>query len=149
MSSVVSASLLYLLVTLLWAQSAIDVPSLNTSKSQKDVIVVKRVAEAWVSLIDREAYDESWDRTAAVFKARIKKEQWIEDLERNRRPLGKVRSRKLLTAVYVSDLPDSPRGEYVLLNYEVAFESDVSIREIIIPYLAADGEWLVAGYSLQ
>ena len=117
--------------------------------SEKDVVNVKRIAEAWVSLIDREAYDESWDRTAEVFRTRVKKEQWIEDLNTNRKPLGKVRSRKLLTAVYVSDLPDSPRGEYVLLDYEVAFETDVPIRETIIPYLAVDGEWRVAGYSLK
>jgi len=122
---------------------------LETAASEKDVLNVKRVAEAWVSLIDREAYDESWDRTAEVFRTRVKKEQWIEDLNTNRKPLGKVRSRKLLTAVYVSDLPDSPRGEYVLLDYEVAFESDVPIRETIIPYLAVDGEWRVAGYSLK
>ena len=122
---------------------------LVTVASERDVVIVKRVAEAWVSLIDREAYDESWDRTAEVFKTRVKKEQWIEDLKANRRPLGKVRSRKLLTAVYVSDLPDSPRGEYVLLDYEVAFETDIPIREIIIPYLAVDGEWRVAGYSLK
>jgi hypothetical protein len=115
----------------------------------RDVVTVTRVAEAWVSLIDREAYDESWDRTAEVFRTRVKKEQWIQDLEVNRRPLGKVQSRKLLTAVYVSDLPDSPRGEYVLLDYEVAFETDVPIREVIIPFLAADGEWRVAGYSLK
>jgi len=121
----------------------------ETVASERDVVIVKRVAEAWVSLIDREAYDESWDRTAEVFKTRVKKEQWIEDLKANRRPLGKVSSRKLQTAVYVSDLPDSPRGEYVLLHYEVAFETDVPIREIIIPYLAADGVWRVAGYSLK
>jgi hypothetical protein len=122
---------------------------LETTASARDVATVKRVAEAWVSLIDREEYDESWDRTAEVFKARVKKDQWVEDLRSNRKPLGKVRSRKLLTAVYVSDLPDSPRGEYVLLDYEVAFETDLPIREIIIPYLAEDGEWRVAGYSLK
>jgi hypothetical protein len=122
---------------------------LETAAWERDVVTVKRVAEAWVSLIDREEYDESWDRTAEVFQTRVKKAQWIEDLKANRKPLGKVRSRKLLTAVYVSDLPDSPRGEYVLLDYEVAFETDVPIREIIIPYLAPDGEWRVAGYSLK
>jgi hypothetical protein len=130
------------------ATHPIGVQFLETT-TERDVITVKRVAEAWISLIDREAYDESWDRTAEVFKTRVKKEQWIEDLKANRRPLGKVRSRKLLTAVYVSDLPDSPRGEYVLLDYEVAFETDVPFREIIIPYLAGDGEWRVAGYSLK
>jgi len=128
---------------------SIGVQLLETIVAERDVITVKRVAEAWISLIDRGAYDESWDRTAEVFKTRVKREQWIEDLNVNRRPLGKVRSRKLLTAVYVSDLPDSPRGEYVLLDYEVAFETDVPIREIIIPYLAPDGEWRVAGYSLK
>jgi hypothetical protein len=120
-----------------------------TSVSERDVVTVKRVAEAWISLIDRQEYDESWDRTAEVFRSRVKKEQWIEDLETNRKPLGKVRSRKLLTAIYVSDLPDSPRGEYALLDYEVAFETDAGIHEIIIPYLAGDGEWRVAGYSLK
>jgi hypothetical protein len=122
---------------------------LETTASERDVGSVKRVAEAWVSLIDREAYDESWDRTAEVFKIRVKKDQWIEDLKANRKPLGKVRSRKLISVVYVSDLPDAPRGDYVLLDYEVAFEIDVPIREIIIPYFAPDGEWRVAGYSLK
>jgi hypothetical protein len=144
---------LFWLFSLLWSGVAWTNPVNTqfeiTSAGEKDVVTVKRVAEAWISLIDREAYDESWDRTAEVFRSRVKKEQWIDDLNTNRKPLGKVRYRKLLTAVYVSDLPDSPRGEYVLLQYEVAFEADEAIQEIIIPYLAGDGEWRVAGYSLK
>jgi hypothetical protein len=148
-SSFALSWLLTLLCVGLTSTSPVKTQLEITSVSERDVVTVKRVAEAWISLIDREAYDESWDRTAEVFRSRVKKDQWIEDLKTNRKPLGTVRSRKLLTAVYVSDLPDSPRGQYVLLDYEVAFQTDAATHEVIIPYLAGDGEWRVAGYSLK
>jgi hypothetical protein len=129
--------------------SALLGQSTSVLTSEHDVALVNRVAESWVSLLDTGLYDESWERSGAIFRARVDKELWIKQLKMNRETLGKLRSRKLLSATYLADLPDSPRGDYVILEYAVSFEHDASGREIIIPYLTEDGDWSVAGYYLK
>ena len=51
--------------------------------------------EAWLAIIDGGDYAQSWETAAAYFQRHISKEEWVRQLEKVRRPLGKVRSRKL------------------------------------------------------
>jgi hypothetical protein len=138
-----------LAVGVLFYAGALFGQSPSVSAAERAIAHVKRVAESWVSLIDRGFYGDGWDRTARTFKARIDREEWLTDVREHRATLGKIKSRTFLTGTHVTDPPDSPPGEYVVLEYEVAFEHDSSIRETIIPYLSDDGEWYVAGYFIH
>jgi hypothetical protein len=43
-------------------------------------------------------------------------------LEATRTPLGKIISRTVKSAVYTTNLPGAPDGQYVVIQYESSFE---------------------------
>ena len=106
-------------------------------------------AEAWLNLVDGGEYPESWDEAARYFKTVVNKEQWQESLIAIRTPLGKVVSRKLVSAQYTTSLPGTPDGEYVVVQYETSFENKKSAIETVTPILNKDGEWRVSGYYIR
>jgi hypothetical protein len=76
------------------------------SAGEHDMQAVRRVAESWLALIDRGAYEESWDRIADIFRDRLEKGQWLEKLKANRGLLGGVKLREFRSAQYVIELAD-------------------------------------------
>ena len=106
-------------------------------------------AIAWLSLVDRGKYAESWAESASAFKGTVKKETWIENAKGVRIPLGKITSRKLLSSKYTRTLPGAPDGEYVVIQYRTSFEKKQSAVETITPMLDKDGKWRVAGYFIE
>ena len=76
----------------------------------------QRAATAWLALTDGGKYAESWDSSAALFKAAITKPDWEKALKSARSPLGALKSRKLKSATFARSLPGAPAGEYVSSN---------------------------------
>ena len=56
-------------------------------------------AESWLSLVDDGKYGESWTEASEVFRNAITQEQWEQALLKVRKPLGKLISRKMKSAV--------------------------------------------------
>jgi Protein of unknown function (DUF4019) len=106
-------------------------------------------AEAWLAQVDAGSYAESWDEAAALFRKAITKDAWKQALEASRAPLGAVKSRRLRTAEYYTQLPGAPDGEYVVLQYDTVFEKKATAVETITPALDADGHWRVSGYYIR
>ncbi len=104
---------------------------------------------AWLDLLDREQYEESWETASDYFKNVISKEEWVRSLTGVRKPLGKVISRTIKTKEYTKTLPGAPDGEYVVIQYETSFENKTSAIETVTPMLAKDGEWRVSGYYIR
>ncbi len=111
--------------------------------------VAQQSAEAWLALTDSGTYGESWQQSASLFKAVVTQSQWDTAMRASREPLGKVVSRKLLSAAYTHSLPGAPDGEYVVIQYETRFEHKQSAVEIITPVLDKDGKWRVSGYFIK
>jgi hypothetical protein len=109
----------------------------------------RRLAEVWLSLVDRGEYAETWDRAAPILRTRVAEEEWIRFLETTRARMGKPKSRKFSSAHHVTELPVNPPGEYVVVEYEALFPNGLSSHEVIIVALDADGEWYVADYYLR
>ncbi|MDI6792616.1 MAG: DUF4019 domain-containing protein [bacterium] len=106
-------------------------------------------AQAWLSLADSEKYVESWEEAAEYFKSAISKDKWQETIQAVREPLGKTVSRKLKSKRYMTSLPGVPDGEYVVIQYNTAFENKKSAIETITPMLDKDGKWRVSGYYIK
>ena len=106
-------------------------------------------AQSWLALVDGGKYGESWDAAAALFKGATSRSQWEAALEKVRRPLGKVVSRKLLGAKFMNELPNAPKGEYVVIQYDTAFENKAGAVETITPMKDRDGSWRVSGYYIR
>jgi hypothetical protein len=106
-------------------------------------------ARAWLGTVDAGQYGASWDQAAALFRAAITRPQWEAALEKVRRPLGKVVSRKLRGAKFMTELPNAPAGEYVVIQYDTGFENAPGKTETITPMKDKDGVWRVSGYYIK
>lgn len=106
-------------------------------------------SKAWLSLVDEGKYSESWDEAAQYFRLAMSKEQWQASSKAVRTPLGKVVSRNLKSKQYTQTLPGAPDGEYVVIQYETAFENKKSAIETITPMLDKNGEWRISGYYIK
>ena len=105
-------------------------------------------AERWLALVDAGSYGDSYDAAAAVFKKALTKEQWIEAVGKARGPFGKLDSRRLLGSKLVTELPNAPKGEYDVIQYEAQFPGATAI-ETITPMKDSDGSWRVSGYYIR
>jgi len=107
------------------------------------------VAKAWLLLVDEGKYSESWNETATYFKGAVTMDSWMKSMQSFRQPLGKVKSRKLMSKKYTKTLPGAPDGEYVVIQYRSSFENMKSALETITPMLDKDGKWKVSGYYIK
>jgi Protein of unknown function (DUF4019) len=109
----------------------------------------QKAAESWLSLVDEGKYGQSWDEAAAFFKSKVPKQQWEGMLNQVRAPLGKTQSRKLKGAKYTTELPNVPKGEYVVIQYDTSFENKGPAVETVVPMKEEDGSWRVSGYHVR
>jgi hypothetical protein len=132
----------FALTLLLGICSAAQVP-------QKPEQLAQQSSNAWLALVDSGKYADSWQEASQLFKAAVTKEKWQDALHTVRDPLGKMLSRKLMSATYKTTLPGAPDGEYVVIQYESTFEHKQAAVETVIPMLDKDGKWRVSGYYIK
>jgi hypothetical protein len=108
-----------------------------------------QVVESWLALVDDEKYLESWEGLASLFKKNVMKEEWVNDLNRFRKPLGKLLDRKLVNKQQAESAPEDPVGEYLIFQYETSFENKKSIVEAVSAIKDDDGKWRILGYGIQ
>lgn len=118
----------------------------NESEKEKAAITS---AEKWLSIVDEGKYIESWKASSDNFKQAIKQDQWEQALQSARKPLGKLVSRKLMSASYTTSLPGAPDGEYVVIQFNTSFEKKNSGIETVTPKMDLDGMWRVSGYYIK
>jgi hypothetical protein len=116
---------------------------------EEETDAAKIAASSWVKLIDTDKYSESWDQAAQLFKEHVTKEQWQNALNQVRSPLGKLESRTLKSVYYTKTLPGVPDGDYVVIQYDTAFERKKLSVETVTPMKEKDGRWRVSGYFIK
>ncbi|MGH9631146.1 MAG: DUF4019 domain-containing protein [Bryobacteraceae bacterium] len=118
--------------------------------AQDDAVQAARAsADSWLELVDAGKYAESWEAAAAIFKKQVSKEQWVDAVGEVRKPLGKVKSRKLASATPREDLPNAPPGQYVIIQFDTVFENREGAVETIVPAQDEAGNWKVSGYFVK
>ena len=108
-----------------------------------------QAARSWLALVDRGDYGQSWQEAAAFFKSKISETDWKNALQQVRAPLGAVGNRTLTGSMYETEVPNAPRGEYVIIQYKTGFASGGTVIETITPMLDKDGKWRVSGYFVK
>jgi hypothetical protein len=106
-------------------------------------------ADQWLKLVDDGQYAESWDGTAELFKRAVEKDSWDKQLNAVREPLGKLISREIIKKEYMTSVPGTPDGEYVVIQYSTNFENKKNAIETVTPMKDKDGEWRVSGYYIK
>ncbi len=108
----------------------------------------EHVAQTWLVLVDRGDYGQSWQDAALFFQSKVSKADWQNALQQVRAPLGAAAHRTLAGSVYQTDLPNAPKGEYVIVQFKTAFVNGAFI-ETVTPMLEKDGKWRVSGYFVK
>jgi hypothetical protein len=114
-----------------------------------DVRPASRAADAWLELVDTGRYGASWETAAASFKDAIERVKWEVMVDGVRGKLGVVVKRKLRTARHTRNLPNSPEGEYVVIENVTHFENRPLSTETLSLMRQKDGSWRVSGYFIH
>jgi Protein of unknown function (DUF4019) len=122
-------------------------PALAQANEKQEAAIA--AAQQWLTLIDGGDYAESWQEAAAFFRNAISENQWEQSLTAARQPLGGLISRKVKSAIYTTSLPDAPDGEYVVIQFDTAFENKKSAIETVTPMHENNGGWRVSGYFIK
>jgi len=105
--------------------------------------------EAWLSLVDAQNYAASWDTAATLFKNAVTQEKWQAAVQTARAPLGPMKSRALKSATSAKTLPGAPDGEYVVFQFDTAFDQKAAAVETVTAIREKDGAWRVGGYFVR
>lgn len=115
----------------------------------RDVKPALEAANLWLGLVDINRAEQSWEQAAAVFQRSLPADAWTQSLSAARAPLGKVQSRKVKDAVFTRTIPGQPEGEYVVIQYDTAFQNKADGQEMVTMVYGVDGRWRVAGYLVR
>ena len=117
--------------------------------ARQAVAAAAPVAQAWLTLVDEGKIAESWEQASKLFQAGVAKDKWGAVLKSARGPLGKLQSRKLISATYMTSVPGAPDGQYVVIQFETSFENKKQAVETVTPMKGDDGAWRVSGYYIK
>ena len=116
----------------------------SCGKPKEEGMAIQSI-ESWLALVDEQKYLESWEGLAGLFKENVKKAEWVNDLNRFRKPLGKPLVRKLQN---VTSSSEAGVGEYLIFQYETSFDNRKPVLEAVSVIKDKDGKWRTLGYSI-
>jgi hypothetical protein len=108
--------------------------------------LAQKAAEVWMPLWDSGKYEESYEQLAEHTRKNIPRRQWFVYWTAVRKPLGKLKTRKLVHAEYIESLEGVPDHAGAILRYESSFENRASVVETFGMMRENDGTWRVANY---
>ena len=114
-----------------------------------EIEAAERSVRAWLALVDSNQYGHSWEQSASFFRAAITQEDWDAALQGARTPFGALQSREKANATYATTLPGAPDGEYVVFEFNTAFENKAAAVETVTAMRDIGGSWRVGGYFIR
>jgi len=121
----------------------------QTEDHSKDEKAAVKAAEQWLEIVDEGKYADSWDGTAKFFQGNMTKEAWDAALQGVLPPLGKMKSRELVSSRFLKRMPSAPDGEYVMIQFKTSFENKADAVETVTPQKDEKGKWHVCGYFIK
>jgi hypothetical protein len=104
----------------------------------------------WLALVDAGQFPESYDAAGELFRGSLPRDQWAAALGKSRQPLGNVVQRNMKSVVVTQDLPNAPKGKYVVTTFETSFQQQQQpLWEVITAFLNPNGQWKVVGYQVK
>ena len=107
------------------------------------------LAVMWMNGIDAGKYAQSWKDSSLYFQKSLTEAQWVEALERVRKPLGVVTSRVPRDMKKLQSLPGVPDGQYLVIKFDSSFHLMEKAVETVTFMQEADGSWKAAGYFIR
>jgi hypothetical protein len=107
------------------------------------------VSEQWLKKLDDGMYSHGYDDGSAHLKTQVTLEKWLENMNAFRKPLGKPGARKEINMYYEQNMPGSPEGEYVVVQYGTVYLQRDVIIETVVLIKEPDGVWRASGYFMK
>ncbi len=111
------------------------------------VDAAKQAAQEWLTLIDADQYQKSWEEAASIFTSQVTADQWAAQVQQAHSSLDSLQSRSLIAARYTNSLPNLPQGDYVVAQYRALYGSRSTVETITLT--KDQDEWRVAGYFIR
>jgi Protein of unknown function (DUF4019) len=108
----------------------------------------QRQALGFLSYLDAGRFADSYAYTSGLLRAKAGQPTFVQDLQRDRSPLGAKQSRKLLDSTYSTSLQGQPVGQYVVLQYNSDFANKKQAVETVVLSFE-NGYWRVAGWFVK
>jgi Protein of unknown function (DUF4019) len=124
------------------AQERVQAPS-----TQHDLGDARRLALAWLALVDQEQYSEAFDQYNDAAKQRVRsKESSIAFYQAIRQPHGRPVGRRISREAHVTEFPMLPPSEYAVFDFSTDFPAQKDVfEEVLTEYRG--GNWTIAGYA--
>ncbi|HZT89600.1 MAG TPA: DUF4019 domain-containing protein [Stellaceae bacterium] len=91
----------------------------------------QQAAEAWLALVDRRQYEESWKSASSYFHSAVTEANWVQAVKGAREPLGAMTSRRYKGATHAKTLPGTPDGDYEVLQFATSFKNKAQAVETV------------------
>jgi len=105
-------------------------------------------ALAWIALLDREQWSDSWNAAGNLFRTQVTQTDWASTVASVRGSVGPVVSRVQISAIPSTTLPGLPAGDYEVVQYRTAFRDKPDSVETAA--LMREGQtWHVIGYFIR
>jgi len=121
----------------------------GAADDELDTAPAMAAAQTWLATVDSGRYAQSWQDAAQGFRDAVPREKWEPLIESVRAQTGNFIARKVRSATYTRELPNAPKGEYVVIVFDARFEKATHAVETVTPMREADGTWKVSGYFVR
>lgn len=130
--------------SLLAVEAPIDHATLARTQMQASAIST----QAWLDLVDKNQYGESWEQASIIMKRTVSKKEWDRILDAVRKPLGNVIKRQLAQQLPAQNPKHMPKGDYMVILYQTSFSNKPNAKELItLSY--ERGQWRVITYMIN
>lgn len=119
--------------------------TLTTAKGQSEGDV-SGDAQKWLSLVDDQKYEESWNEASLMFRNEVTQEQWIGALKKSREPLGALVSRTRTRIQFTRSLRGAPDADYAILHFQTSFSNKDATERVTL--VKEDRTWRLAAYGI-
>ena len=110
--------------------------------------------DKWLGELDDDNYAQAWNDSSKNFQGFATSDQFAAELEKRRKPLGKLNSRSMSQPPVIGDELTKKSGEvlhanFFQCNYESDFDGGVKAAEQVIFMKDEDGTWRMLQYSIH
>jgi hypothetical protein len=100
----------------------------------------------WLSLVDDQKYEGSWNEASSMFRSEVTQEQWVAALKRSREPLGPLVSRTPSRVQFSKFLRGAPDGDYAIIHFTTSFTGKSATERLTL--VKEDGRWQMFAYGI-
>lgn len=121
----------------------------ETQTVNPDLEASAEAADGWLQLLDRENYDQSWEKSSATLQLLVPKKDWRKLMEGIRKPLGEKKTRQMIEQRPAKDPAGLPKGDYMVLLYNSSFTAKPTAHELLTMVKESDGRWKTLTYQVK